>query len=440
MPEATLEFRPSRAISRPVGQSVATCYKGVVLSKTTSFSLLHPVSPGRVLLSVVSVLFLVLLTGNASGQKPKSPQTPSPQITETRKSGKTILPDQLGTVWRASGAGKQINAQNFSVVQDAEVYQEYGLQFVSTRSYSNGPNKVLIEAFEMRYPTGAYGLFTWNRGNVSAESQEFHIGRHLVRITGQAAMDQELITSLQQHFSEGPVELSPLTSHLPEQNKVANSEKYYLGPEALFRLPQFSHLKDIITFTGGAEAVTAEYENGGGKMTLLIVDCYTPQLSIDNFNRLKGLLETLSPEEKAPRLIKRPGNYVVEIVNVSDPKAAQEILNQVKYAPRVVWEGDRFSSIPYEYRPPDPLELEETRRTGAFLATTFYMIGLMLVGSIVAGIVTGAIFFQWRRYRRRKMGLDDSFTDAGGTIRLDLDDYLLSSGDDSQVKLLEKRE
>jgi hypothetical protein len=175
-------------------------------------------------------------------------------------------------------------------------------------------------------------------------------------------------------------------------------------------------------------------------MNLLIIDCYTPQLAADNYARLKKYIESLSAEEKSRRMIKRPGNYVVQAVNVRDRKTAQAIVDQIKYAPRVYWEGDRFNSIPYEFRPPDPLALEEARRTGAFLLTTFYIIGLMITGSVLLGVIAGGSFFYWRRYRRRQLGFENAFSDAGGTIRLNLDDFLLGAADESQVKLLEKRD
>ena len=63
----------------------------------------------------------------------------------------------------------------------------------------------------------------------------------------------------------------------------------------------------------------------------------------------------------------------------------------------------------------------------------------MIVGAFVLGVLTGGTFFYWRRYRRRKLGLDDAFSDAGGTVQLDLEGYLLS-GEKSRVKLLGKND
>jgi hypothetical protein len=359
--------------------------------------------------------------------------------------GKDALPARLGDKWRAAGEARTLSAEKFAVVQDADVLLEYGLQSVSARSYTNGKTSVLVEAFEMRYPSGAHGLFTFNRGSLSSGRQEFHAGRYLVSVTSargaaveSAAMD-ELKRALERHLIEGEIELSPLPTHLPEQDKIADSEKYLIGPEALARIAAFSHLKGTIDFTGGAEAVTAEYNNGGGRMSLMIVEYHTPQLATDGYAQIKQHHDALSAQEQARRLVKRTGNYIIAAVNVGDLAAAQAIADQIKYTARVYWAGERFTAIPIEYRPPDPAILEEARRTAQFLTSTFYGIGLAMAGTFVLGVLTGGIFFYLRRYRRRKLGLDDVFSDAGGTVQLDIEGFLLP-GDKSKVKLLGKND
>jgi len=382
----------------------------------------------------------ILLATPVRGQGEKQQALAESNSKSGQPTHREVLPTAFGNAWRAAGPSKQLSAEKFSVVQGSEVYLEYGLQSVATRTYTNGHNQVMIEAYELRYPSGAYGLFSFDRGSLSAGRHEFYAGRYLVRIsdvTGTSATNSDLVSAIQEYLSDGAVELPTLPGHLPEPNKITASEKYLVGPAALAQIKPFSDLKGVLDFTGGAEAATAEYENGGGRVNLIIIDCYTPQLAADNYTRLKNYVESLKPEDKAGRLIKRIGNYVVEVVNSKDPNAVQAIVDQIKYAPRVYWEGDRFTSIPFEYRPPDPLVLEEARKTGVFLATAFYLIGLMIVGSVLTGIIAGGSFFYWRLYQRRKLGLGDAFSDGGGTIRLNLDNFLLPA-EDSKVKLLGK--
>src|SRR5204862_7105574 len=121
----------------------------------------------------------------------------------TAKVAREALPPRLGDNWRAVGEAHRLNAEQFAVVQDASVALEYGLQSRTTRSYAKGKARVTIEAFEMRYPSGAHGLFTFNRGSLPANRQEFYVGRYLISVTaGQGAspesttMDAELKSTL----------------------------------------------------------------------------------------------------------------------------------------------------------------------------------------------------------------------------------------------------
>src|SRR5262249_15805875 len=127
--------------------------------------------------------------------------------------------------------------------------------------------------------------------------------------------------------------------------------------------------------------------------------------------------------------------YVIEAVNIEDIAAAKNIISQIKYTPRIYWEGRKPSDIPLEFRPADPAAIEEAFQTANVVIRTFYWIGVMLTSAIVLGIVAGGSFFYWKRYRRRKRGLDNLFCDAGGTIRLNLDDYLLASSDQPVKKI-----
>lgn len=384
-------------------------------------------------------LTLSLAFGQASDQSGQS----SSEISK-KSAAFEVLPPRLGANWRAIGPARVLDSEKFAIVQDADLYLEYGLKRLTTRAYTDGKTKVIVEAFEMLYPSGAYGLFSFNRSSLSPNRKEFHIGRYLVSISSQNSTPfweklsyPDLISALQYHFSEGPVRLPTLPLHLPEENKIADSEKYLIGPAALSRLTDFSDLKDLVDFSAGTEIATANYNNNGGRMSLIIIEYHTPQLASAGYARIKSHLEMLDPEEKQNRLIKRIGNYVVEAVGIKDAVAAQELISQIKYTAKVYWEGDRFSAIPLPFRPPDELAIEELRRTTRFLTEVFLSIAVIAIGVIIVGVFAGGSIFYWRRWRRHKLGLDKYFSDAGGTIRLNLDDYLLPPGD-SKTKLLGK--
>jgi hypothetical protein len=142
-------------------------------------------------------------------------------------------------------------------------------------------------------------------------------------------------------------------------------------------------------------------------------------------------------EEKGRRILKRVGNYIVEAIVDGDSSLAAAIVNQVKYEQTVYWEGKKFSDIPLAYRPPDQYAMEEMSETATVLIQTFYAIGFMLASSVVLGVFAGWAVFYWRRQRRRRLGMDNLFSDAGETVRLNLDEFLFQPKE-PPIKLLGK--
>jgi hypothetical protein len=347
---------------------------------------------------------------------------------------KELLPDRLGQRWRAAGPARVLDGQRLSGLPDADVLGEYGLQRVISRVYNDGRVESSIEVYELNQIPGAYGLFTFNRGQLPPNSREWLQGRYVVRVSGHEAdadSDRQMFESIKSGLIGGEGELPPLPLHLPEGDKIAESEKYIVGPAALTRLKKFSALKDAIGFGGGAEVTTADYRSGGGQMNLIIVEYYAPQSAADGEARIRDHFNSLPQTEKDRMILKRVGNYVVAMSNIQDMPAAQNIVGQIKYQKKIYWAGRKFTDIPLEFRPPDPLAVEDLTRTVKTMVRSFYWTGIAILTALLLGGAVGFSLFQWKRYRRRKLGLDDMFSDAGGTLRLNLDDYLLS--DDNQI-------
>jgi hypothetical protein len=381
----------------------------------------------------LALSLIVLWTASLAFGQIQTQPSPTPSVPPERRE---LLPARLGENWRSFTEVRAMSAEQFSVLPDGDVYAEYGLQKIETRGYTDGKTKYNVEVFVMNFTSGAYGLLSFNQSSLAPNRKEFHLGRYLVSISSEepiAELNPVLVDSIKQNLSDAAVgELPTLPSHLPEQDKIAGSEKYLVGPTALARLESFSDLKDVVLFTGGAEAVTAIYRNGqnsNGKLELLLVEYHTPQLATDGYAKRLSYFEALPQNEKERRLLKRTGNYIIEARNIQDLASAQQIVNQIRYAPKVYWEGRKSSDIPLEFRPPDPAAVEEALQTANVLIRTFYWIGVMLTSALLLGVIAGASFFYWKRYRRRKMGIDDLFSDAGGAIRLNLDEYLLSSAE-----------
>ncbi len=343
-----------------------------------------------------------------------------------------ILPAKLEENWKAISETKNITSEF-----KAPVYSEYGLKSVLARQYSKGKNKVAVEVFETQFISEAYGLLTFkqrleNPGYFQAGRHVFHVSpwnNDLVHWLNIYQLSLEVEDS---DFSEMP----NLQNNLPEQGKIPASEKFVLGKEAISQIQPFTDFKETIDFTGGTQVAIADYENGGGKMSLMIVEYQTPQFATDGAIKLQQHFDSQSPDVKSKRIIRRVGNYVVEGVNVNDQKAAEELIKQIKYAPKVYWEGKGVTALPMENRPPDPYILNETIQTGRFIVATFYTIGILALSTIFLGIFFGGVFFYTRKAKRKRMGMADGFSDSGGLTTLNLlDGYLLSGSDQSQKML-----
>ena len=338
------------------------------------------------------------------------------------------LPETVAPRWKAVGKVRVLTGAECLRVPDGEIALEYGLEAIASRNYADGKEHYLVELFELRFPSGAYG-FTSFLQNVGKQ-RAFQSGRRVIRVQrlpNSAPLLPEFFEALVKSFPESKDVPIPLPSHLPQTGKTARSETYFTGPKVLASHRQFNFLKGAVSFDGGTEAVTAEYQLSQAEVNVLLLEFHTPQLAHDGFAKLEAAQAKLPEAEKNQLVFKRIGNYVAVANPVKDKQATEALLGEIKYTAVVHWQGTKFSDIPLEYRPPDPAALEEASETATILLRTFYWIGLMLALAAGFGIITGSSFFYWRRYQRRKAGLDELFSDAGGTIRLNLEDEPLET-------------
>lgn len=355
-------------------------------------------------------------------------QNNAPEQKSPKPAAKRVaLPDKIGENWQAIGNARVLSPDQTSVLPDGEIYTEYGLQSLTSRFYTNGKTKVSVELFQTQFPSEAYGLFTFTRATRTQKNKAFQKGALLVSIAGETdeTVDQSFLETLKTMLAVDEGELPSLPFNLPEQNKIEGSDKYVIGSLALAQIKEFAGFKNVINFSGGTHAIIGNY----GKFSLMIVEYHNPQLATDGYSQFQSYFNNLTAQEKSSRILKRIGNYVVTATNVQDVQTAEAVIASIKYSPKVIWEGKKITDLPIQFRPPDPLAIQEASQTAGVIIRTFYWIGIMILSAILIGFVTGGSFFYWRRYRRRKLGIDDIFSDAGGTVRLNLDEYLLSQGE-----------
>lgn len=197
-----------------------------------------------------------------------------------------------------------------------------------------------------------------------------------------------------------------IIKHLPEWETVRDQAVLIKNADDLRKALGERPVFDLIDFEGGTEAVTAPYAAG----KLLIVEYNTPQGSIDTDEKVKQRLAEAAPNP--PIYYRREGNYNVFVFDAGDETAANALMQQVKYEKIVQWLGE------------DPFQYERAQRSYAITLTEiFFGTVLAIVSgiglSVLAGICAGFIFFYIRKKQRDEM---ESFSDAGGMLRLNLDD------------------
>lgn len=349
---------------------------------------------------------------------------------EPERSARPTLSERIacqGGDWIASGPATTILRSPWSKDSNDEILTEYGLRELTRRNYRRQGREVSVEIFATRQTAGAYGLWTFLRRQTGQAERYHHHGKfviHLTPLQPEAGLPEEistLIESLRGILGETDGQLPVLPAHLPNaagSGLISGSEVYLVGPLALSRDPQFGERSQLIDYSGLPEVVTADYQSGASTVRLLIAEFHTPQSASDHLSRWPTSTNASRP---AP-IVRRIGNYIVELAGTSDPQVAESILGQIKYEQKVFWSGRKISNIPLEYRPLDPAVLREATRTGSIIVRSLVWVGLMLLLMVGVGVIVGGIYFYWRRFRQHQAGLDKRFSDGGGSIVLNLHD------------------
>ncbi|HEX7174757.1 MAG TPA: DUF6599 family protein [Pyrinomonadaceae bacterium] len=200
-----------------------------------------------------------------------------------------------------------------------------------------------------------------------------------------------------------------LALHLPEWEKVQGQVDYAVSLPVLKAQTGNEPVLDAVSFEGGAEAATAPYGDG----RLVVVEFTTPQYATDNDARVTQRIDELrASAERVPAAYRRVGNYAVFVFGVPDAQRAATLIDQVKYEKDVRWLG----------RNPHEQTMRErylTTTMGGVVVTTLKATGVAILVCLgVGGLFGGVIFLR----RRARSAASEIFTDAGGMLRLDLED------------------
>mgnify|MGYP000014692316 FL=1 len=196
-----------------------------------------------------------------------------------------------------------------------------------------------------------------------------------------------------------------IIKHLPDWETKKDSAILMKTKEELIEALGDRAIFQAVEFVGGAEAVTAEYPSG----RLLIIEHNTPQLSIDADAKIKTRLDELADNSI---IYRRIGNYNVFVLDVKNVQDANALFDKVRYEKVVQWLSE------------DPFQWEKLQRAyalfvGQMLFSTILAVLLGVGASAILGVCVGMVIFHVRERKRKKW---TRFSDAGGMIRLNLDE------------------
>lgn len=389
----------------------------------------YTVSISRTIRSAALIsLLAICFAGGALAQQPQHAKAGS------------VLADRVG----------DFAATERAVSEEFERFEpgDYGIVEAFSRLYA-GPNNSKLKAtvVKTRSNSAAYSLMRRlareGRSTPVVSLQGFGLigtdepnrlsfikGDRLVEVEADSAGGaslRALAGSLAEKIDGVEGDIPVLVLHLPEwERKIRDDVGFAVTLSALQHFAGQRPALEVVSFDGGAEAATAEYEGA----RLVIVEFTTPQHSVDNDARINERIAQLRASNgPVPSLYRRVGNYSVFVFDAPSEAAAERLASGVKYEKDVRWLG----------RSPNADEIVARHYTqtmgGAIIAALIITGFSILLCLAVGGLLGGAVFL----YRRTKLTEHQVFSDAGGMMRLNLED-LHSSAAGATPKLMARPE
>jgi hypothetical protein len=374
-----------------------------------------------------------------------SPHAAAQSKSDTEK----LLPEKIGAVTAARGgmntcgpgAWPSYRPEDFAVTaKDERFYNAGGESHSRTIFYAR--------EIKTKSSTAALSLFAHLKDDKGAS--RFSIvdglgvfgvaeGGHVKFVKGDAYVEAQDVSACGKNseqfsaFVKGLVDSLPGESgfipvpalHLPDwDKKLREGVGYAVSLPALQEQTGARPALDAVSFDEGTEAVTAKY----GDARLVLVEFPTPQHAFDADAAInRRIAELNNAGQPVPSSYKRVGNYSVFVFDAPDTASAEKLVSGVKYEKDVRWlgrnpHGDEIAIRAY------------TNKMGGVILTTLITTGLaILVCLTIGGVIGGAIFLS----RRAKHAAQEIYSDAGGMLRLNIEDLNTPS---RTTKMLGRRE
>ena len=286
------------------------------------------------------------------------------------------------------------------VKREREFAQSFSLPPPSTLVIKTGE---VGTASAISPPTGAIGCVRFFKGTTFVEISS--TGKE----TGDIPTMTELARSLAETLDAGEGEIPVLVQHLPQWETAQGNALYAVSLHALQEFIGSKPALYAVDFSGGAEAVTAAY----GPSRLVIIENTTPQLATNNDVRINERLKELRERgEPLPTAYRRVGNYSVFVFDAPDEKAAAQLIDAVDYEQVVRWLGENPHWL-------ERMQRNYTNTMGGVILSVIKGSGLALLLCLAIGSIFGSLIFL---RRRAQQAATNAFSDAGGIVRLNIDD------------------
>jgi len=310
------------------------------------------------------------------------------------------------------GNHSRVTVDQVNFKQDPQAYELLSLMFAAAKMKEPG--------LEIRQDYGTAGFTT-------TDQIAFVKGTHCVRIRDIKGVSAASLNMLVQQLTSGAEksegDIPVLIKHLPYPEEAQKNAVYLNSFADLERLPFQHAVLDVVQAGGNADAALASY----GPSKVLIVEFNTPQLATENDQRIIARIQELwRLGQPAPTAYRRVGNYSVLVFDAADEQTAKQLIDQVKYEQVVQWLGE------------NPNILKEAQKR--YVNTTLGVLVAVLKASGYAALLClgvggliGGLLFSYRRAQQKDV---TAFSDAGGMLRLNLDEL---SAETKASRLLQER-
>jgi len=292
--------------------------------------------------------------------------------------------------------GARVTVEIFRFHQEAEAYQLMSLFAASERAKNPG--------LEIKPDYGTAGF-------KAGDYIGFFRGTTVVNIRNKKGADETTLDAFAKDFSQtidkGEGDIPVLIKHFPNPEEAQKNAVYLKSFRSLAVLQQPA--LSAIEADGNADAALATY----GPSKLLIVEFNTPQLATDNDRRIIARIQELwKLGQPAPSAYRRVGNYSVFVFDASDEASAKQLIDQVKYEQVVQWLGDN----PNIYKEAQKRYINTTL---GVLVAVMKASGYAALACLGLGGLIGGLLFSYRRSQHKEA---TAYSDAGGMLRLNLDE------------------